>query len=128
MKFSQYVAEGKPSSDASTKLVKFFKENPYPDDEAFHDFAEKNDISPQELEAEAYEIVSTFLSAGFANKKGITEDDVDPDELKSGIAVEYEHLDKKSPYAELMSKRIALDHLAELKDYYTRLKKMEGEE
>lgn len=44
----------------------------------------------------------------------------DPDELKRGIEVEYEHT--KSI---LVAKLIAKDHLAEIPDYYTRLDKME---
>jgi hypothetical protein len=38
-----------------------------------------------------------------------------------GIKVEMEHTKNKT-----IAKRIALDHLAELPDYYTRLLKMEG--
>lgn len=39
-----------------------------------------------------------------------------------GIEVEYEHTPDKS-----ISKQIAMDHLVEIPDYYTRLKKMESE-
>ena len=48
--------------------------------------------------------------------------DVDPDELAMGIQVEYEHTDNKD-----LARKIALDHLAEIPDYYTRLKKMENQ-
>jgi hypothetical protein len=52
--------------------------------------------------------------------------EVDPKELKMGIEVEKEHSkvlkgDKKK------IRQVALDHLKELPDYYTRLKKMEKE-
>jgi len=63
-----------------------------------------------------------FWEKGRANEKGITEKDVNLDELVMGIEVEKEHT--SSPE---MAKRIALDHLAELPDYYTRLRKMEDE-
>lgn len=43
-------------------------------------------------------------------------------ELKKGIKVEQEHTDNAE-----MAKEIALDHLAELPDYYTRLDDMESE-
>ena len=66
--------------------------------------------------------VDEFLEKGRAKEKNITEKDVDADELKMGIEVEYEHTSNPS-----ISKRIALDHLAEIPDYYTRLKKMEDE-
>lgn len=59
---------------------------------------------------------------GLADKKNITEKDVDPKELEMGIKVEMEHTGDKE-----IAKKIALDHLAEIKDYYTRLAKMEQE-
>ncbi len=43
-------------------------------------------------------------------------------ELSMGIDVEKEHTSDES-----VAKEIALDHLKELPDYYTRLKKMECE-
>ena len=59
---------------------------------------------------------------GLAQKKGITEKDVDPKELAMGIKIEMEHTDNKQ-----LAKHIALDHLAEKggEKYYTRLKDME---
>jgi hypothetical protein len=48
--------------------------------------------------------------------------DLDPKELEMGIEVELEHTDDKSK-----AREIALDHLTEIPDYYTRLKKMEDE-
>lgn len=57
---------------------------------------------------------------GLADKKNITEKDVDPNELAMGIKVEMEHTNNPAT-----AKKIALDHLAEIPDYYTRLKKME---
>jgi hypothetical protein len=47
---------------------------------------------------------------------------VDPKELKIGIEVEKEHTDDLE-----IAKSIALDHLAEIDDYYSRLIKMEKE-
>jgi hypothetical protein len=66
--------------------------------------------------------IDKFLCAGLAYKENVTASDVDPDELKMGIEVEYEHTTSKC-----LSTRIALDHLAEIPDYYTRLKRMEEE-
>jgi hypothetical protein len=64
--------------------------------------------------------VDDFLRAGRSYDKGFTVEDADPKELKMGISVEYEHTN--SP---VIAERIALDHLSEITDYYTRLKKME---
>lgn len=44
----------------------------------------------------------------------------DPDELKAGVLVELEHTNDPE-----LAEEIAKDHLRELPDYYTRLKKME---
>ena len=48
------------------------------------------------------------------------EQDVDPKELAMGIDTEMEHTNDKEE-----AKKIALQHLAELPDYYSRLKKIE---
>jgi hypothetical protein len=48
--------------------------------------------------------------------------DFDPNELAMGIEVEKEHT-----HDEALAKEIAMDHLKEIPDYYTRLKKMEDE-
>jgi hypothetical protein len=48
---------------------------------------------------------------------------IDPEQLEIGTRVEMEHT--RDPR---IARRIALDHLAELPDYYTRLAKMEREE
>ena len=63
-----------------------------------------------------------FADYGRSNKENISEKDVDQKELEMGIEVEKEHTTDKE-----IAKRIALDHLAEISDYYTRLKKMEEE-
>lgn len=53
------------------------------------------------------------------NKK---ESDFDPKQLAMGIEVETEHTKDRG-----LAKEIAMDHLTEIPDYYTRLKKMEDE-
>ena len=61
-----------------------------------------------------------FANAGRSYEKKVTEKDVDAEQLDMGINTEMEHTVNKD-----IAKKIALDHLAEIKDYYTRLKKME---
>lgn len=63
-----------------------------------------------------------FEHAGRAQEMGVTEATVDPAQLAAGIEVEKEHTTDPE-----IAKRIALDHLAEISDYYTRLKKMEDD-
>jgi len=66
------------------------------------------------------ETMDDFLSAGRSVEAGLTEGDVDPEQLKRGIEVEMEHT--KDPDT---AKKIALDHLAEFRTYYTALDEME---
>jgi len=50
------------------------------------------------------------------------EEEFDPKELRMGAEVELDHTDDKEE-----AKKIAMDHLREIPDYYTRLKKMEDQ-
>ena len=103
-------------------LMDFFKNNPGPADKDVHKFAESMGIDPDKFEGQVYAILGSFLGAGRAKEKNITEKDVSAEELKKGIKVEMEHTTDP-----ILSARIALDHLAEIPDYYTRLIKMEKE-
>jgi hypothetical protein len=107
------------------KLMTFFKENPEPSDEGeggVHAFAEKEGINPHDFEESIYAILGSFFGAGYAYERNLTEEDADPEQLEMGIEVEMEHTSDP-----LIAKRIALDHLSEITDYYTRLAKMEAE-
>jgi len=111
--------EKKNLSDLHAKIIKWFLENPYPKDDKVHAFAEKLGIEPDEFEGHIYMVLSSFLSEGYSKGKDIKHN---PKELKMGIKVEMEHT--TTP---LLSRKIALDHLAEIPDYYTRLAVMEKE-
>jgi hypothetical protein len=63
-----------------------------------------------------------IMKQGLSYDKGFTAEDADPEELSMGEKVEREHTDDPK-----LARKIALDHLAEIPDYYTRLKKMEAE-
>ncbi len=99
------------------KLIKFFIENPNPPDNKVHAFAEQHGIDPDKLETEIYGILSNIISF-----PKVTESEVNPRELAMGNKVEMEHTSFPA-----IATRIALSHLAEFPDYYTRLKKMEEE-
>ena len=106
-------------------VINFFKENPNPSDDELHNWAEDKGYNVHKVEEIVYKLATRMvkiLTGGEAEKKGITEKDVDSKQLKMGIKVEYEHI-----HDDEIAKEIALDHLAELPDYYTRLKKMEEE-
>jgi len=57
---------------------------------------------------------------GKADKMDFSEAKANPEELAKGIKIEQEHTSDPQ-----LAKKIALDHLAEIPDYYTRLDKME---
>lgn len=121
--FKDYMIEGSDSKDKIyTEIMDFFADNPSPPDEDIHALADKLGIDTHKFEAYIYAILGSIFGTGEAKKKKFTEKDADKKELEMGIKVEMEHTKNKA-----ISKRIALDHLAELPDYYTRLKKMEGE-
>ena len=63
-----------------------------------------------------------IIPRGLAFDKDFTEEDADPEELEKGIRIESEHTENED-----LAKEIALDHLAEIPDYYTRLEAMEKE-
>jgi hypothetical protein len=109
----------------SLSVAKYLADNPNPADAKFHAWADEQKIEHAVAEAGAYRLATmfvAFLFSGRANKEGVGIDDVDPVELALGITVEMEHTDNM-----LIAMRIALDHLAEIKDYYTRLLEMEKE-
>jgi len=79
-------------------------------------------MEPKTDKDEEISFDDVFWNAGLSHEKGFTAEDADPEELSKGIIVEMEHTTDKK-----ISEKIALDHLAEIPDYYTRLAKMEAD-
>ena len=96
------------------KIVDFIADNPSPSDDDVHKFADDQGINPHKLEEVIYGILSEIIEKG----KGV---DPDPKELAMGIKVESEHTS-----CQKLAEFIARTHLKEMKDYYTKLKAMEG--
>lgn len=63
----------------------------------------------------------TRLRGGMAERMGVTEKDVDRGELMLGEEHELEHTSDRR-----MARQIALDHLAEHPNYYTRIQKFDA--
>ena len=63
--------------------------------------------------------MNRFFSEGEAAKRHVTEADVDKQQLRRGIEIEMEHTNDPE-----VSKKIAMDHLAEHPNYYTMLDAM----
>lgn len=117
-----YIVEAVSEAAAKERIMEFLADNPKPDDGDVHALSDELGIDTHVFEAYIYSILGSFLGAGRAKEKGYTEKDAPADELKKGIKVEMEHTTDP-----VIAKRIALDHLAEISDYYTRLLKMEKE-
>jgi len=113
------IEESKGKSDLAEKIIKWFQANPYPNDDQVHKFSEKLGVNEHEFERHIYAVLSSVLSEGESKGKEIKHD---PKQLEMGIKVEMEHTTNP-----IISRKIALDHLAEIPDYYTRLDKMEKE-
>ncbi len=60
------------------------------------------------------------ISGGLADKA--QPSDFDSEQLKKGIKIELEHTNDED-----VAKEIAMDHLAEDPEYYTKLSKIEGD-
>ena len=111
------------AQDLGEKVTEFLKANPNPSDDDLHAWAEGEGLEVDEVEEEAYKLATkfvNFMSGGKAAEAGITEEDVDPEELKRGIAVEMEHTDDEG-----IARKVALDHISEFSDYYSALDEME---
>jgi len=136
----QKVANGDEEESKGTKnvpeseVVKFLKKNPNPSDEEFHEWAESKGYNVSSAEAAVYRVASrqvkTASEGGLAHgktvediakKHGVSTEKIE-EQIKKGIKVEVEHTNDKA-----VAKRIAMDHLMEMSDYYDRLAKMEKE-
>jgi len=116
------------------KIFAWFKENPYPQDHSgVHKFAESLGLDADVIETYIYAIVSCFVSGGNFNKKKADASKFDSEEIKKGMKIESEHVDKDNTnpvvkrITEIMEKRIVFDHLSESFpiSYYDNLKIME---
>lgn len=113
------------AKEIDEEVFEFLKENKNPSDAQVHAFAEKKGIDTHDIEKAIYRLATMFVrvkTEGLAAEKSFTEKDADPKQLKIGIKVEQEHINDND-----IAKKIALDHLAEIPDYYDRLDKMEKE-
>jgi len=113
------VQKNSKKSDLQNEIIKWFLKNPYPDDDKVHTFAESLGIEPDKFESEIYAVLSSLLSEGKSKGRDI---EVDPSQLEMGIKVEMEHTTMP-----IISRKITIDHLVEIPDYYTRLDRMEKE-
>jgi hypothetical protein len=111
----------KVDPELEKELIAFFTKNPSANDEQVHAFAEEKNMDPHEFEEQIYHLLGKLLN-NIGKHKSVTADKFDPEQIKMGMEVEKEHTDDPA-----LTVEIAKDHLTEIPDYYTRLKKMEDE-
>jgi hypothetical protein len=123
MSFKEFLQEqNKQEEDDKINgaILEFFSTHESPTDKEVHAFAEELGIDEHAFEEKIYKLLAGFFNAGKYNET--KPENVDDAQLEKGIKVEMEHT--KLPE---ISRRIALDHLSEIPDYYDRLEKMEKE-
>lgn len=100
------------------EIIKFFKDNPNPSDKAgIHVLADKLQVGQSKVEEIIYKLLSSVISQGTSKGQDIK---VNSNEFKMGMIVENEH----TPDEEIR-KKIVMDHLAEDKNYYSKLRAVE---
>lgn len=83
--------------------------------------AQKLNVDVSEIEELSYNELEFIIK--FIGKHDFDSlDKINKKELEKGIKVEREHTDN-----DLIARLVALDHINELSDYYTRLEKIENE-
>jgi len=102
------------------QLISFFRNNPEPDDDDVHEFAQHLEMEPHEFEEHIYALLGFYVN-NVGKHSTWDASAFDPKELLLGISVEMEHTDCPE-----IALEIAKDHLAEFPDYYTRLRDMEA--
>ena len=104
-------------------ILEFLKTQPITDD-SIKTFVEKNtEFTVDDIHNIIFKLTSKYLKEYFSSNliiggKGdeTLPEDVDAKQLEIGLEVEMEHTKRKR-----IAKEIALDHLTEIKDYYSRL-------
>lgn len=130
--FKNTPQDPKPSEGDVVKkfeaiVTMFAKQDINLKDESVHAFAARLGMQPDEIEEMIYALLISILAFG---KQREFKGDYDASELDKGRKIELEHV-QGSPLPpqilEMIVEKIVKDHLSEIKDYYTRLEKMEKE-
>jgi len=121
MRLSSILKESDINDDIRDAVLRLFKAKGKPTRNDLNDLARTLDVSSDDLNAVIIDLLDAF-SSKVGRHLDTKDTEVDAAELKRGIEVEHEHTD-----SDYIARLIALDHLAELPDYYTRLDKMEAE-
>ena len=123
MRFDEAVnnyltATGNARVQTKDKVIDYFYKNPDANIYQLRQWAEEGNISEDmDIENLVFEIVSEyiqFLKGGLWTESGMP--DVNEEELNIGVQLEFKHTSNVES-----AKRIALNNLTEIPDYYSRL-------
>jgi hypothetical protein len=106
----------KRAADVRAEVARFLFENPSPNDETFHKWAESSGFDVHEAEAQAYfwaSVTTRFLLSGRSKEKNFDESKADPKQFVLGTRTEKEHCSGSDEITDLITRKITLDHLVE---------------
>jgi hypothetical protein len=115
---------GKLSEDVLSEIIDFFISTPSAGYQELSKFVKSKNIDYYDMDHALTVLAGSFVGfvyGGLFMKSKTGLGDIDAEQLSMGISVEKEHTDN-----ELIARKIALDHLVEIPDYYTRLSEMES--
>jgi hypothetical protein len=116
---------GKLSQEVLGSIIDFFINSPNAGYRELSKFVKDKGIDYYDMDHALTMLAGSFvgfLYGGLFMNSDMGVGDIDSEQLSRGIEVEREHTDNS-----LIARRIALDHLIEIPDYYSRLDKMESE-
>ena len=100
-------------------IIGHIKEYPEIDAHELKEFCQEHEITIGDFSGAMYKLLSSFFVAGESSR---FPGRYSRAEMVMGIPVEMEHTTCR-----LIAEKIAMDHLAEIPDYYTRLAAMEAD-
>ena len=109
-------------SDMPGRIVAFAKANPKPTYGQLREWATANGVLVDKAETEMFQLAVAIFIGG--RSKG-SKKAYDAEQLRKGIDVEMEHLDRGNPFSVFIATKIASDHLQENPRYYSWLEWME---
>jgi hypothetical protein len=104
------------SDDIDEQIIKFFRSNKSLTEEQVIKKARDLGIDPEDFKNKIYNLFCDYAKIG--KHYHTPDDEFDPEELSAGTAIEKEHTNNIR-----IAHNIAKDHLSEVSDYYTKLKK-----
>jgi hypothetical protein len=117
--YGEKVASASVSDENRKKIRDYVRSKKGLSDKKFHEHSRRLGVKNDRAEEVAY-AEARALHGGKAEEPGAKKPS--PQQMAMGARVEREHTHKPA-----VAREIASDHLAEIPDYYSRLKKMEAE-